>query len=144
MIENLSEADIETKYIEPSLKRAGWDVTSPLVHKQFPITKGRIIAKARVCKRDKPLRADYVLFSRPNHPIAVIEAKFSHFTVGHGIQQALKYADMLDVPFAFSSNGNGFLFHNALAADGEPVETELSLDEFPSPDKLGLVEELKA
>lgn len=136
MIENLSEADIETKCIEPALTRAGWDVTSSLVHKQFPITKGRIIAKARVCKRDKPLRADYVLFSRPNHPIAVIEAKFSHFTVGHGIQQALKYADMLDVPFAFSSNGKGFLFHNALATDGEPVETELSLDEFPSPDKL--------
>ena len=132
----LSEADIQTKYIEPALTRAGWDLKSPLVRKEFKITNGRIIAKAQVCKRDKPLRADYVLFSQPNQPIAVIEAKDNKHSVGHGIQQALKYAGMLDVPFAFSSNGDGFLFHNALATDTEPIEQELSLDEFPSPEQL--------
>jgi len=132
----LSEQDIRSKYIVPAIERAGWALTSPLVREEFPITAGRIIAKARVCKRDKPKRADYVLFLRPNVPLAVIEAKDNNHTVGDGIQQALAYANMLDVPFAFSSNGDGFLFHNALAADGEPVEQELSLDEFPTPDRL--------
>ena len=132
----LSEQDIRSKYILRALKQAGWDVESPLVREEFPITAGRIIAKAQVCKRDKPLRADYVLFLRPNVPLAVIEAKDNNHTVGDGIQQAIKYAQMLNVPFAFSSNGDGFLFHNELADEGEPIERELSLDRFPSPEAL--------
>ena len=132
----LSEQDIRSKYILRAIKQAGWDVESPLVREEFPITAGRIIAKAQVCKRDKPLRADYVLFLRPNVPLAVIEAKDNNHTVGDGIQQAIKYAQMLNVPFAFSSNGDGFLFHNELADEGEPIERELSLDEFPSPEAL--------
>lgn len=133
---SLNERELRTKYITPAIEKAGWDVKSSLFREEYPITKGRIIAKAQVCKRDRPLFADYVLFAKPNLPIAIVEAKDANHTVSHGIQQALTYAEMMDVPFVFSTNGEGFYFHNRLAADGEPVETTLAMDEFPSPDKL--------
>ena len=126
----LSERDICTKYITPALEKAGWDVTTQ-IREEFPLTKGRIIVRGKLHTRAKHKRADYVLFYKPNIPIAIIEAKDNNHTVGDGMQQALGYADMLQVPFVFSSNGDGFLFHNKIALDGI-VERELALHEFPT------------
>lgn len=129
----LSERDICTKYIAPALEKAGWDVTTQ-VREEFPLTKGRIIERGKLHTRAKHKRAYYVLFYKPNIPIAIIEAKDNNHTVGDGMQQALGYADMLEVPFVFSSNGYSFLFHNKIAA-GQPgggiVDLELALHEFP-------------
>ena len=130
----LSERDICTKYITPALEQAGWDVTTQ-VREEFPLTKGRVIVRGKLHTRARHKRADYVLFYKPNIPIAIIEAKDNNHTVGDGLQQALGYADMLQVPFVFSSNGDGFLFHNRIAADGI-VERELALDEFPTAETL--------
>jgi type I restriction enzyme R subunit len=126
----LSERDICTKFITPALERAGWDVTTQ-IFEEFPLTKGRIILRGKLHTRAKHKRADYVLFYKPNIPIAVIEAKDNSHSVGDGMQQALAYAEMLQVPFVFSSNGDGFLFHNKIAADGI-IERELALHEFPT------------
>ncbi len=130
----LSEADIRTKYITPAIVKAGWDSFSQM-REEYPITKGRIIARSKTCKREQPLKADYVLFYKPNKPIAIVEAKGNKHFIGDGMQQALNYAKMMDVPFVFSSNGDGFVFHNKYITAGE-VETVLSLDEFPSPETL--------
>ena len=120
----LSERDICTKYITPALEHAGWDILTQ-VREEFPLTKGRVIVRGKLSTRAPNKRADYVLFYKPGIPIAVIEAKDNKHTVGDGMQQALGYAGMLQVPFAFSSNGDGFLFHNKIAADGV-VEREIS------------------
>ncbi len=131
---SLTERDICTKYITPALERSGWDLHLQ-VREEFPLTAGRIIVRGKVHIRGKSKRADYVLYYKPNIPIAVIEAKDNNHTVGAGMQQGLGYSSLLQVPFTFSSNGDGFLFHNALARDGL-MEREISLDEFPSPDVL--------
>jgi len=130
----LSERDICTKFITPALENAGWDVLTQ-VREEFQLTKGRIIVRGKLHTRGQHKRADYVLFHKPNLPIAVIEAKDNKHSIGAGMQQALGYADLLQVPFVFSSNGDGFLFHNRIAKDGV-IERELALDEFPSPDTL--------
>ena len=130
----LSETDIRTKYITPAIEHSGWNPISQM-REEYSITKGRIIARGKICKREKPLRADYVLFYKSNKPIAIIEAKDNKHSIGDGMQQALLYAKMMDVPFVFTSNGDGFLFHNKYITEGD-VETTLSLDEFPSPDTL--------
>ena len=130
----LSERDICTKYITPALEKAGWDVTTQ-IREEFPLTKGRIIVRGKLHTRAKHKRADYVLFYKPSIPIAIIEAKDNNHTVGDGMQQALGYADMLQVPFVFSSNGDGFLFHNKIAAD-EIIERELALHDFPAVETL--------
>jgi type I restriction enzyme R subunit len=134
----LSERDICTKYITPALEKAGWDVTTQ-VREEFPLTKGRIIVRGKLHTRAKHKRADYVLFYKPNIPIAIIEAKDNNHSVGDGMQQALGYAEMLQVPFVFSTNGDGFLFHNKIAAsrsEGDIVEQELALHEFPTAETL--------
>ncbi len=131
---DLTERDICTKYITPALEKAGWDVTTQ-IREEYPLTKGRVIVRGKLHTRAKNKRPDYVLFYKPNIPIAVIEAKDNKHTVGHGMQQGLGYAEMLQVPFVFSSNGDGFLFHNKLSPDGV-IERELSLEEFPSPETL--------
>lgn len=130
----LSEMDIRTKYITPAIESAGWNKFSQL-REEYAVTKGRIIARGKTCKREAPLKADYVLFYKPNKPIAIVEAKDNKHTMSDGMQQALGYAAMMDVPFVFSSNGDGFVFHNKFITEGE-VETTLSLDEFPSPETL--------
>ena len=130
----LSERVICTKYITPALEKAGWYVTTQ-VREDFPLTKGRIIVRDKLHTRAKHKRADYVLFYKPNIPIAIIEAKDNNHTVGDGMQQALGYAGMLQVPFVFSSNGDGFLFHNKIAADGI-IERELAPHEFPAAETL--------
>jgi type I restriction enzyme R subunit len=130
----LSERDICTKFITPALERAGWDIATQ-VREEFSITKGRIIVRGKLHTRAQNKRADYVLFHKPNMPIAIIEAKDNKHSLGDGMQQGLGYAEMLQVPFVFSSNGDGFLFHNKIAKDGV-IERELALHEIPSPDKL--------
>ena len=131
---NLSERDICTKFITPALEQAGWDIATQ-IREEFPLTKGRIIVRGKLHTRAKHKRVDYVLFYKPNIPIAVIEAKDNKHSVGDGMQQGLGYANLLQVPFVFSSNGDGFLFHNKLAADGI-IERELALDEFPTTETL--------
>ena len=129
-----TEADIRTKFITPAIVKAGWNRMSQ-IREEYGITKGRILARGNTCKRESPLKADYVLFYKSNKPIAVVEAKDNNHTISDGMQQALQYANMLDVPFAFSSNGDGFTFHNKFITSGD-VETTLTNDEFPSPETL--------
>lgn len=130
----LSEMDIRTKFITPAIVSAGWSSFSQM-REEYKVTNGRIIARGKVCKREAPLKADYVLFYKPNKPIAVIEAKDNNHTMADGMQQALQYANMMDIPFVFSSNGDGFVFHNKFITEG-PAEINLALDEFPSPETL--------
>lgn len=133
-MKQLTERDICTKFITPALELAGWDIATQ-VREEFPLTKGRIIVRGKLHTRAQNKRADYVLFHRPNMPIAVIEAKDNKHSIGDGMQQGLGYAEMLQVPFVFSSNGDGFLFHNKIAKDGV-IERELALHEIPGPDTL--------
>lgn len=132
----LSERDICTKYITPALEAAGWNKQTQLLE-EVNLTAGRVVVRGNRGARDKKSirRADYVLYFKPNIPLAVVEAKDNKHTVRDGIQQALDYAAMLDVPFAFSSNGDGFVFHDKTASDGM-IEREIELDEFPSPAEL--------
>jgi type I restriction enzyme, R subunit len=130
----LSERDICTKYIAPALERAGWDIATQ-IREEFPLTAGRILVRGQLHTRARNKRADYVLFYKPNIPIAVIEAKDNNHSLGDGMQQGLGYGEMLQVPFVFSSNGDGFLFHNKIATDGI-IERELSLEEFPAAETL--------
>lgn len=130
----LSERDICTKYITPALEQAGWDVATQ-IREEFPLTNGRIIVRGKVHARAANKRADYILFYKQGIPIAVVEAKDNNHSISHGMQQALSYAEMIEVPFVFSSNGDGFLFHNKLNLSGQ-VEKEIRMDEFPSPDSL--------
>ena len=131
-----SERDICTKYITPALERSGWDIATQ-IREEFALTNGRVLVRGHLHTRAKNKRADYVLFYKPNIPIAIIEAKDNNHSIADGMQQGLGYGSMLEVPFIFSSNGDGFLFHNKIAHDGI-IERELSLDEFPSPDLLWL------
>lgn len=136
----LSERDICTKFITPALQRAGW--LHRQIREEVSLTQGRVMVRGNLAARISnpqikggPKRADYVLYAKPNAPIAVVEAKVNKFSVGHGMQQALTYAEMLDAPFAFSSNGDGFLMHDRTGLTGA-VEKEISLEEFPSPESL--------
>ena len=110
-MKDLSERDICSKFITPALSRAGWDLQTQILEEKT-LTAGRVIVRGRMVARGKTKRADYVLFAKPNIPIAVVEAKDANHSVGDGIQQAVEYAEMLRVPFAFSSNGTGFVFHD--------------------------------
>ncbi len=126
----LTERDICTKFILPAVKRAGWDEMVQ-VREEVYFTKGRIIVRGKLVTRGKAKKADFVLYYKPNIPIAVIEAKDNTHSVGHGIQQGLDYAATLDIPFVFSSNGDGFVFHDR-TGHSVPIETNLGLDAFPS------------
>ena len=108
---NLTERDICSKFLTPAVKEAGWDVMSQ-IREQVYFTKGRIIVRGKLVTRGKAKFADYILYYKPNIPIAVIEAKDNNHPVGGGMQQGLKYAATLDIPFVFSSNGDAFLFHD--------------------------------
>jgi len=131
---DLSEADIKAKYITPAILKAGWDEHTQ-IGREIYFTDGRIYVKGKKTKRGERKYADYILFYKPNIPVAIIEAKDNKHTVKSGMQQALDYADILDIPCVFSSNGDGFYFHDKTANNGE-IEKELSLDEFPSPQEL--------
>lgn len=130
----LSESDIKAKFITPAILKSGWDEQTQIGREIF-FTDGRIYVKGKLTTRGKRKFADYILFYKPNVPIAVIEAKDNNHTVKSGMQQALGYANTLDVPCVFSSNGDGFYFHDKTVTEGE-IEKELSLDEFPCPEAL--------
>lgn len=130
----LSERDICTKFITPAVKQAGWDEMTQ-IREEVSFTKGRIIVRGKLVTRGKSKRADYVLYYRPNVPLALIEAKDNKHSVGDGMQQGLDYAETLDIPFVFSSNGEGFVFHDRTGMSDE-LETSLKLNEFPSPQAL--------
>ena len=108
---HLSERDICTKFITPAVQQAGWDEMSQ-IREEVSFTKGRIIVRGKLVTRGKAKRADYILYYKPNIPLALIEAKDNNHSVGDGMQQALEYAETLDIPFVFSSNGDGFVFHD--------------------------------
>ncbi len=130
----LSERDICSKYITPAITNAGWDLHSQ-IREEVGFTKGRIIVRGKLHTRGEQKRADYILYYKSNIPLAVIEAKDNSFSIGAGMQQALNYAETLAVPFVFSSNGDGFLFHD-VTGHATKMEQELTLDAFPSPAEL--------
>jgi type I restriction enzyme R subunit len=131
---SLSERDICTKFITPAILGAGWDLHTQ-IREELSFTKGRIIVRGKLHSRGQQKRADYVLYYKPNIPIAVIEAKENNLSVGAGMQQALDYAETLEVPFVFSSNGDAFLMHDRTGLS-DTVEKEFSLDLFPTPEDL--------
>ena len=131
---SLSERDICTKFITPSIEKAGWDKQTQLLE-EVSFTDGKIYVRGKLTARGKQKRADYILYYKPNIPIAIIEAKDNNHSVRAGIQQALDYAQILDIPCVFSSNGDGFLFHDRTVSDGN-IETEIGIDNFPSPEIL--------
>jgi type I restriction enzyme R subunit len=133
-INNLTEQDICSKFILPTVTKAGWDLQTQ-IREQFSFTAGRIMVRGKTVVRGERKRVDFILFHKPNFPIALIEAKDQNHSVGSGMQQALDYAEALDIPFVFSSNGSAFLEHNRLSKSGK-VEQELTLDNFPSPVEL--------
>jgi type I restriction enzyme, R subunit len=130
----LSERDVCTKFITPAIEKAGWDVQTQ-VREEVSLTAGRVVVRGKLVARGKSKRADYVLYLKPGLPLAVVEAKEPGHGVGDGMQQALDYAAMLGVPFAFSTNGLGFLMHDVTGAS-KKIETQIKLDEFPSPETL--------
>ncbi len=131
---SLTEQDIRTKFITPAVLRAGWDKMTQM-REDVRLTDGRINVRGRLVSRGKSKRADYILEYKPNIRVAVIEAKDNKHAIGDGMQQALEYAEMADVPFVFSSNGDGFVFHDKTRTDAAR-ETTLDNHSFPSPDDL--------
>jgi len=130
----LSERDICTQFILPALIKAGWDVEKQ-IREEVTFTDGRIYVKGNKTARGVRKRADYILYYKPNIPIAIIEAKDNKHTVGAGLQQALRYGEILDIPLAFSSNGDGFIEHDRSGYTAT-IERELALDNFPTPAEL--------
>jgi type I restriction enzyme R subunit len=129
----LSEADIRSKFITPAIA-AKWDMMSQVREEVF-FTAGQVIVRGRTVSRGKAKKADYILYHKPNQPLAIIEAKDNNQPVGAGMQQALEYAEVLDVPFVYSSNGDAFLEHDRTRKTGT-VTREIPLDQFPSPQEL--------
>ena len=125
----MSEEDIKLQYITPAIT-AKWDIKK--ITMETNITDGKINLKGNFVTREKPKRADYVLYLNSNNPIAIVEAKDNKHSISHGLQQAMAYASMLDIPFAYSSNGDGFFEHDFLTGK----ERELDLDEFPTEQEL--------
>jgi type I restriction enzyme R subunit len=131
---DLSERDICTQFILPALVKSGWNVEKQIREEVF-FTDGRIFVKGHKTARGERKRADFILYLKPNIPIAIIEAKDNNHSVGAGLQQALNYADILDIPVAFSSNGDGFVMHDRSGAS-QPIVQEFSLENFPSPSQI--------
>lgn len=125
----MSEEDIKLQYITPAIT-AKWDIKK--ITMETNITDGKINLKGNFITREKPKRADYVLYLNSNNPIAIVEAKDNKHSISHGLQQAMAYASMLDIPFAYSSNGDRFFEHDFLTGK----ERELDLDEFPTEEEL--------
>lgn len=133
----LTEADIRTKFITPAIAGEGgskWNVMTQILEERY-FTKGRVIVRGKLTTRGEAKKADYILFYKSNIPLAVVEAKDNNHSVGAGMQQALEYAEILDLPFAYSSNGDAFLEHDR-TGNGSFVEREIPLNQFPSPEEL--------
>jgi type I restriction enzyme R subunit len=131
---NLTEQEIRTRYILPALQKAGWGLHQ-IGEERACFTNGRIFVKGNKTTRGTPKRVDYILYYKPNIAVAIVEAKNNKKSLSNGIQQALDYSNMLDIPVVFSSNGDGFYEHDKTLSNGN-IERELSLDNFPSPDEL--------
>ncbi len=129
----MSEQDIRTKYITPAILDAGWDRDLQM-REEVSFTKGKITVRRKVVKRGEQKRADYILYWKPNIPLAIVEAKDNNHNIADGMEQALNYAEILDIPFVFTSNGDGFSFCDKTAE--HEIQTELALDQFPSPTDL--------
>ena len=125
----LSEEDIKHRYITPALERV-WPASD--IRMELAITAGRVNIKGNMEAHERPKFADYVLYTESGHPLAVVEAKDNNHTISFGMQQAKAYAQMMDLPFAYSSNGDGFVEYDFLTG----IECELSLDAFPTPAEL--------
>lgn len=135
----MTEQEIRNNYIRPAIEKAGWNGAKQ-IREEYSLTAGRIVVRGQKASRDLSgaRRADYVLEYKKNIPLAVVEAKDNKHSIESGIQQALEYARLLGLPFAFSSNGDGFLFHDSTVnpSSGLPIERRLGLDDFPSPEEL--------
>ena len=129
----MSEQDIRTKYITPAILAAGWD-RDLQIREEVSFTKGKITVRRKIVKRGEQKRADYILYWKPNIPLAIVEAKDNNHNIADGMEQALNYAEILDIPFVFTSNGDGFSFYDKTAEYN--VQIELALDQFPSPEDL--------
>ena len=127
----MTEEDIKLNYITPALHARGWK-DKITMETAVKFTEGRINLRGNAVSREAPKKADDLLYQCANHPIAVVEAKDNNHSVGDGIQQAMMYAQMLDLPFAYSSNGDTFIEHDFLTG----TERELALNDFPTPDEL--------
>jgi len=132
--QKLSESDICDLFITPAIRDAGWNAMTQ-IRREVTLTPGPVVVRGNISSRNKKKKkfADYVLFWEPGIPVAVVEAKDNRHTVSQGLQQALGYAEILNVPSAFSSNGDAFAAHNKVAGTGEPIEREIPLGDFPSP-----------
>ena len=128
----LTEQEIRSNYIRPAIQDAGWSASQ--IREEYPITAGRIIARGGTSKRDKKSikRADFILFYKSHIPLAVVEAKDNNHSISDGMQQALEYAELMKIPFVFTSNGDGFTFRNKQDAS----EVVIRLDEFPPTETL--------
>lgn len=130
----LTETEIRTRYITPAILEAGWEL--PQVREEFYyFTKGRIVVQGKKATRKEAKKVDYLLYLQPNLPLAVVEAKDNKHSEGDGMQQAVDYAEHLDVPFVFTSNGDSFVLHDRTGLYGQ-VEQTLRLEDFPSPEHL--------
>ena len=126
-----TEEDIKFRYIEPTLEKTGWKLEQ--IYKEYYFTDGQIIVRGKTVKRGKGKKADYILTHKEGDiPLAIIEAKSGEFSIGSGMQQAIDYAQILDIPFAYSTNGEGFIEHDFFTGK----EKELKLEEFPKEDEL--------
>jgi type I restriction enzyme R subunit len=131
---DLSEADICAKFITPAVTASGW-MEHTQIQREVHFTKGQIHVRGKMVTRGKSKFADYVLYYKPNIPIAIIEAKENNHAVGDGMQQALEYGNILNIPFVFSSNGDGFVFHDRTGTMKE-MESTLALEAFPRPEQM--------
>ncbi|MGP4717572.1 EcoAI/FtnUII family type I restriction enzme subunit R [Psychrobacter sp. T6-6] len=129
----LSETDIISKFILPAIKSSGWDDMTQ-IREEVKLRDGKVIVRGQMAVRKTVKSADIVLYHKPNLPLAVIEVKANKHSIGKGMQQALDYAGLLEVPFVFSSNGDGFIFHDKTSTT--VLETEISLEDFPTPAEL--------
>ncbi|EFC4182629.1 DEAD/DEAH box helicase family protein [Escherichia coli] len=134
-LSNLTEADIITKCVMPAILNAGWDNTTQ-IRQEVKLRDGKVIVRGKVAARRTVKSADIVLYHKPGIPLAVIEAKANKHEIGKGMQQGIEYARLLDIPFVFATNGDGFIFRDATAAEGECLEKQITLDDFPSPAEL--------
>lgn len=131
---SLTEQDICSKYILPAVIASGWDFKYQ-IREQVSFTAGKIIVRGKTVSRGDKKRVDFILYHKNDLPIAIIEAKDNKHSVGAGMEQALNYAESLDIPFVYSSNGDAFIEHNRFSTDGVK-EREVELNKFPTPEDL--------
>ncbi|MBN3573253.1 EcoAI/FtnUII family type I restriction enzme subunit R [Vibrio neptunius] len=129
----LSETDIITKFILPAIKDSGWDDMTQ-IRQEVKLRDGKVIVRGQAAARKKVKSADIVLYHKPSMPLAVVEAKANKHEVGKGMQQGMEYAKLLEVPFVFASNGDGFIFRDL--TNPTQLESEIRLEDFPSPEEL--------